>query len=453
MERITLEQAAHATGGTAYGMAEINSISIDTRKVQPGDLFICIRGERFDGHAFAQQAADNGAIALMTDHLLDVSLPQVVVENTGKAMLELAHWYRRQFTLPVVGLTGSVGKTTTKEFVALVVSAKYKTLKTEGNLNNEIGVPQMLYRLDDSTQAAVIEMGMNHAGEIHRLSQAVAPTIGLITNIGVSHIENLGSREGILNAKLEILDGMQPGSPLVLNIDNDLLKTVKRQDYPLITFAVEDKSADFVAKDIVESDGKTTFTVQNAEFVQQVTIPTVGIHNVYNALAAFAVGALCQVDAKAAAAALADYVPAGMRQRNRMVGDVHVIEDCYNASPDSMQAALTTLRNVKSGKKIAVLADMLELGDYSKTAHEAVGRMAAENGIDDLLAYGSEAAAYVSAAQENGLQNAVHFDTKEELAERLYQIAEKGDTVLFKGSRGMKLEEVMNLIYKRWERE
>ena len=160
MERITLEQAARATGGTAYGMAEINSISIDTRKVQPGDLFICIRGERFDGHAFAQQAADNGAIALMTDHLLDVSLPQVVVENTGKAMLELAHWYRRQFTLPVVGLTGSVGKTTTKEFVALVMSAKYKTLKTEDNYNNEIGLPLTILRYQDE-EVMVLEMGMN----------------------------------------------------------------------------------------------------------------------------------------------------------------------------------------------------------------------------------------------------------------------------------------------------
>ncbi len=252
-----------------------------------------LAGERFDGHSFASQAAKLGAAALLVDHPVDADVPQLVVTDTGKALLQLAGWYRRRFQLPVVGLTGSVGKTTTKEFIALVLGAKYNTLKTQGNLNNEIGVPQMLFRLEDSHTAAVIEMGMNHFGEISRLTRAVAPTVGLITNIGVSHIENLGSRAGILQAKLEILEGMAPDAPLIVNMDNDMLRTVKLGDRPLLTFAIDDQSADFTATDIAEQGSTTTFTVHHSTFTQPVTIPTVGIHNVYNALAAMAVGPVC----------------------------------------------------------------------------------------------------------------------------------------------------------------
>lgn len=453
MDKFTLKEAAAALGKTANGDAVISEISTDTRKITPGSLFICLKGERFDAHDFAPKAAELGAAALIVEHPVDVDLPCIIVENTGKAMLELSAWYRSKFSIPVVGLTGSVGKTTTKEFIALVLSAKYKTLKTQGNLNNEIGVPQMLFKMDSETEAAVIEMGMNHRGEIHRLTSAVRPTIALITNIGTSHIENLGSREGILNAKLEILDSMEKGSKLLINSDNDMLATVKRDDFKIIKFAIDDKSADYTAKDIEEGDNSTSFTVCFDGEERQITVPTVGRHNVYNALAAFSVGREIGIDADDAASALANYVPAGMRQRSVDVGKVHVIEDCYNASPDSMNAALTTLAGRKEGKKIAVLADMLELGDYSPKAHESVGKKAAELNIDMVLAYGDYAKLYVSAAKENGLKNAYHFETKEELAEKLFESAKPGDNVLFKGSRGMRLEDIMNLVYKRWEKQ
>ena len=337
----------------------------------------------------------------------------------------------------MVGLTGSVGKTTTKEFIALVLGAKYNTLKTQGNLNNEIGVPQMLFRLEDSHTAAVIEMGMNHFGEISRLTRAVAPTVGLITNIGVSHIENLGSRAGILQAKLEILEGMAPDAPLIVNMDNDMLRTVKLGDRPLLTFAIDDQSADFTATDIAEQGSTTTFTVHHSTFTQLVTIPTVGIHNVYNALAAMAVGYVTGVDHAAAASALANYVPAGMRQNLVQVGGVQVIEDCYNASPDSMRAALQTLGKLPVHRRYAVLGAMLELGDYAKEAHTQVGKMAAENGIDGVLAYGADAAYIVEAAKQAGLENARLFDAKEALAQSLAQQVQPGDGVLFKGSRRM----------------
>lgn len=453
MKAFTLQEAAAALGlPQMQAQATLADVCTDTRKIQPGSLFVCLRGERFDGHSFASQAAQLGAAALLVDHPVDADVPQLVVTETGKALLQLAGWYRRRFQLPVVGLTGSVGKTTTKEFIALVLGAKYNTLKTQGNLNNEIGVPQMLFRLEDSHTAAVIEMGMNHFGEISRLTRAVAPTVGLITNIGVSHIENLGSRAGILQAKLEILEGMAPDAPLIVNMDNDMLRTVKLGDRPLLTFAIDDQSADFTATDIAEQGSTTTFTVHHTTFTQPVTIPTVGIHNVYNALAAMAVGYVTGVDPAAAASALANYVPAGMRQNLVQVGGVQVIEDCYNASPDSMRAALQTLGKLPVHRRYAVLGAMLELGDYAKEAHIQVGKMAAENGIDGVLAYGADAAYIVEAAKQAGLENARLFDTKEALAQSLAQQVQPGDGVLFKGSRGMHLEDVMHTVYERWEK-
>lgn len=453
MKAFTLQEAAAALGlPQMQAQATLADVCTDTRKIQPGSLFVCLRGERFDGHSFASQAAQLGAAALLVDHPVDADVPQLVVTDTGKALLQLAGWYRRRFQLPVVGLTGSVGKTTTKEFIALVLGAKYNTLKTQGNLNNEIGVPQMLFRLEDSHTAAVIEMGMNHFGEISRLTRAVAPTVGLITNIGVSHIENLGSRAGILQAKLEILEGMAPDAPLIVNTDNDMLRTVKLGDRPLLTFAIDDQSADFTATDIAEQGSTTTFTVHHSTFTQPVTIPTVGIHNVYNALAAMAVGYVTGVDPAAAASALANYVPAGMRQNLVQVGGVQVIEDCYNASPDSMRAALQTLGKLPVRRRYAVLGAMLELGDYAKEAHTQVGKMAAENGIDGVLAYGADAAYIVEAAKQAGLENARLFDTKEALAQSLAQQVQPGDGVLFKGSRGMHLEDVMHTVYERWEK-
>jgi UDP-N-acetylmuramoyl-tripeptide--D-alanyl-D-alanine ligase len=453
MKAFTLQEAAAALGlPQMQAQATLADVCTDTRKIQPGSLFVCLRGERFDGHSFASQAAQLGAAALLVDHPVDADVPQLVVTDTGKALLQLAGWYRRRFQLSVVGLTGSVGKTTTKEFIALVLGAKYNTLKTQGNLNNEIGVPQMLFRLEDSHTAAVIEMGMNHFGEISRLTRAVAPTVGLITNIGVSHIENLGSRAGILQAKLEILEGMAPDAPLIVNMDNDMLRTVKLGDRPLLTFAIDDQSADFTATDIAEQGSTTTFTVHHTTFTQPVTIPTVGIHNVYNALAAMAVGYVTGVDPVAAASALANYVPAGMRQNLVQVGGVQVIEDCYNASPDSMRAALQTLGKLPVHRRYAVLGAMLELGDYAKEAHTQVGKMAAENGIDGVLAYGADAAYIVEAAKQAGLENARLFDTKESLAQSLAQQVQPGDGVLFKGSRGMHLEDVMHTVYERWEK-
>lgn len=450
MEKLTLCEIARACNGECTADAEINAVCIDTRKITKGCLFICIKGERFDAHQFAQEALQKGAAAVMIDEDINPNGAFVKVENTAKALLQLGGYYRSKFDIPVVALTGSVGKTTTKEFTHLVVNAKYNAIKTQGNLNNEIGLPQMLFQIDNSVEAAVIEMGMNHFGEISRLVTATKPTIGLITNIGVSHIENLGSREGILKAKLEITEGLKEGAPLILNGDDDMLSTVKSSKHKIYFYGIH--NGDFKADNIVEKDNNTSFTVNYFGNSQSIVIPTIGIHNVYNALAAFAVGYFLGVNQKDAADALASYIPAGMRQRVVRIGKITSIEDCYNASPDSMRAALKTLNDIKGKKKIAVLGDMLELGDYAKTAHQAVGKIVAENNVDYLLAYGSNAKYYVSSAVEAGCKNAFLFDDKEQLAEKLLEIAEPEDVVIFKGSRGMKLEDIMNTVYKRWEK-
>lgn len=450
MIKLKLSQIAKALNGEYNRDAEFDAVCIDTRKITKGCLFVCIKGERFDAHSFVNEALEKGASAVMIHSDIDVNGAYIKVDDTSKALLALGKYYRSLFDIPVIGLTGSVGKTTTKEFTHLVVSAKYNAIKTQGNLNNEIGLPQTLFSMDESTQAAVVEMGMNHFGEISRLTDATRPTVGIITNVGVSHIENLGSREGILKAKLEICEGMPDNAPLILNGDNDLLSTVKDERLNVVFFGIE--NGDFRAENIIESDMNTSFDVKYYGRVQHISIPTVGIHNVYNALCAFAVGYFLDIDPQAAAEALSNYVPAGMRQKVVKVGDVVSIEDCYNASPDSMKAALTTLKSINANKKIAVLADMLELGDYSFEAHSSVGALAGEMKIDYLLAYGEHARAYVSSAKQNGLQNAFHFDSKQSLCDMLLEITQSGDAVLFKGSRGMRLEEVISCVYKRWEK-
>ena len=230
MEALTLKEIAKALNTKTDFDVQINAVCIDTRKITKGCLFICIKGERFDAHRFANEALSLGAAAVMISEDIEVNGPFVKVENTSKALLDLSAYYRSKFDIPVVALTGSVGKTTTKEFTYLVVNSEFNAIKTQGNLNNEIGLPQMLFQIDNSTEAAVIEMGMNHFGEIHRLVTATKPTLAMITNIGVSHIENLGSREGILKSKLEILDGLEAGSPFIINVDNDMLKTILDKD-------------------------------------------------------------------------------------------------------------------------------------------------------------------------------------------------------------------------------
>ena len=355
MKLLKLSEIANFLDAKTNGEADITSVAIDTRKVKKGSLFICIKGERFDAHDFAKDAQKAGASAVMAEKDVDVSCPVIVVENTKDALLKLSGYYRSKFDIPVVALTGSVGKTTTKDFTHLVLSAEYNCIKTQGNLNNEIGMPQTLFSMEEDTQAAVIEMGMNHFGEISNMVKEVKPTVAMITNIGVSHIENLGSRDGILKAKLEILEGLPKHSPLILNGDNDLLKTVKNADYNIVFVGIENEDCQFRAVDICEKNLKTYFKIKYNDRLVSVTIPTIGIHNVYNALFAFAAGFFAGVNEQSSINALANYTPSGMRQKIVDFDGITVIEDCYNASPDSMNAAIKTLLSLKQKKELLFL--------------------------------------------------------------------------------------------------
>lgn len=449
---LKVAEIAKALGTIVDSQNIINRVSIDSRDVDENTIFFAIKGERFDAHDFIKDVADKGVGAIVSHKKVECSAPIIYVDDTKKALLEFASYYRHSIdNLLVIGLTGSVGKTTTKEMVACVLVQKGETIKTEGNLNNEIGVPKTLFRLENSTKNAVVEMGMDGAGQISVLTKCAKPDCGIITNVGVSHIENLGSREGILNAKLELLEGLPKGAPLFLNGDNDMLSTVKTDDYKVIFFGIENKNCDVFAEKIKEIGLATEFVAVKGDIRQKITIPTVGIHNVYDALTAFAVGLEYGVSPEKIAEGLLNYTPSGMRQRIKEAGGITVIEDCYNASPDSQKAGLNSLSKIAKDRKIAVLGDMLELGSYSETAHRNVGEYAAESNVDMLFTYGKESQFMADSAKKAGLNKAFAFTDKDELTKSLLTELRTGDTVLFKASRGMKLEEIIEKVYEQWD--
>jgi len=447
--KLLLSEIAGCLGVKTKDEAVITSVSTDTRKIREGSLFVCLKGERFDAHDFINDAVERKAAAIVSEKDVACSVPVLRVESTHKALLDIAGMYREKFDIPVVGLTGSVGKTTTKEMIWCVMNEKFNTLKTQGNLNNEIGLPTTLFTLDESTEAAVIEMGMNHFGEISRLTNTAKPTLAVITNIGVSHIEFLGSRDGILKAKCEIFEGMKPGSFAVLNGDDDKLITVKNDSLKIVYYGIENENCFVRACDIRQNGLNTTFTVKYGSSSQKVTIPTVGLHNVYDALAAFTVGICHEIEPERIAEGLSKYTPAGMRQRVKNINGITVVEDCYNASPDSQKAAVDTLLALGGKRKIAVLGDMLELGESSPELHASVGRYVSEKSIDMLFTYG-ELSKNTASAVTNPKTDCFSFDSKDELTEKLLETLEEGDVVLFKASRGMKLEEVINKLYGEW---
>ena len=445
-------EIAKALGTVVDSQNIINRVSIDSRDVDENTLFFAIKGERFDGHDFVKDVAAKGVGAIVCHKPVECDAPVIYVNDTKDALLDLASYYKSTIDdLLLIALTGSVGKTTTKEMVACVMEQKGETLKTEGNFNNEIGMPRTLFRLEKTTKNAVIEMGMDGFGQISVLTNCAKPDCAIITNIGVSHIEILGSREGILQAKLEILEGLKKGSPVFLNGDNDLLSTVKLEDYKVIFFGVENKNCDVVAEDVKEVGLSTEFIAVKGDIRQKLVIPTVGIHNVYNALVAFAVGLEYGVSLEDIAKGLENYAPSGMRQRIKEVNGVTFIEDCYNASPDSQKAGLNSLCKIAKGRKLAVLGDMLELGSFSEQAHRMVGEYAAECGVDILYTVGEESRYMADSAKKSGLDNVFNFTDKNELANLLSDELQEGDTIIFKASRGMKLEEIFESIYKKWD--
>lgn len=441
---ITLEQAAAWCGGRVseeHKNIAFFGANFDTRLLQEGELFVALKGQR-DGHDFAQKAIELGAAAVLASEPLPDTIPAIYTDDTLRALQTIAAAWREHLNCKVIGITGSVGKTTTKEMVAAVLGKRFCTLKTAQNYNNDIGVPIMLLRITPEHEAAVLEMGMNHFGELSVLTRLARPNMALITNVGTMHIENLGSREGILRAKLEILEGLQTGGHVLFCGDNDLLSR-EAEKYGALTFGLSE-GCTVRGGNLSVCDGQTTFTVTAGTTEFDVTLPLLGEHNVLDALAAAAVGLELGVTPTEIAEALREFRNTGHRQRRLTVGGVRIIDDCYNAGPESMRAALNVLAQEK-GRRIAVLGGMLELGAYAPQAHYEVGAYAV--GRTELLyAYGDNSEQYVRGAKENGLTRAEKFDTHEALYAALRRELSPGDTVLLKGSRGMHMERVLDLF-------
>lgn len=457
METISLEFILNATGGRlscACYNTKFHELSTDTRRITPGCLFIALGGERFDGNDFLEQAFEKGASACIAQRAAENG-PVILVPDSVGALHRLAAAYRRRFDIPVVGVTGSVGKTSTKEMIACALGARFRTLKNEGNRNNGIGMPLSVFGLDSRHTAAVFEMGMSGFGEISALTKIAAPRVAVITNIGVSHLEKLGTRENILKAKLEIRDGMPSGGTLVLNADDERLRRVRPvPGETVVTFGIEDSEADFRADSISVEPSRTAFRVTAGVESARVELPVCGRHHVYNALAAIAVARQLGIPVAEAAGALKTYEPTGMREKMVDFHGIRLIEDCYNASPDSMRSAFGVLGALSvPGRRIAVLGDMKELGSVSRAAHFEAGAAARDAGIDVLLTLGEEARLYADGFRSRGedaARECLSFDSPAALAGELARRMQPGDTVLFKASRAMQLEDVIRMACERW---
>ncbi len=448
MEKLLLSEIVTAVEGS-FGYPsdiEVSSISTDTRTIEKGAVFVALKGKNFDGHDYAKKAMELGAAAVVTERAIE-GAECIIVDSTQTALLDIASYYRDKFNIRLIGITGSVGKTTTKDFVSLVMSKRFKTLKTQKNFNNEIGLPMTLFNLTNEHEAAVIEMGMSNFGEISRLSLTAKPNMCVITNIGYSHIENLGSRENILKAKMEILDGADENAPLILSKDDKLLKTVKvRESRKVIFYSISDSSADVFASDILTKSDRIEFNINSDGNVYKAVINCLGEHNVKNALAAFCVGRECGIRPKDMIDAIGEFAPDGIRQKVSDINGVKIIADCYNSSPDSAKSAIHTLSQIDTtGRKIAVLGDMLELGQFSKELHRSVGESVFEEKIDLLLCFGEMSEYYIKGAVKKGFDEskAKLFDSKKELSKYLKTEIKENDVVLFKASRGMKFESII----------
>ena len=397
---------------------------------------------------------ENGASVCIVDEMPnDVIIKKynnrtiVLVENTIKALQDLATYKRNLYNIPVVAVTGSVGKTSTKDIIASVLSKKYKVLKTEGNYNNHIGLPLTLLKLNDHT-AVVVEMGMNHFGEISLLTNIAKPTIAAITNIGTSHIGNLGSRENILKAKLEILEGLQENGIIIVNNDNDLLynwvQTV--DNITPVTFGIENKS-DFNAKNILEKENETKYEININDCEYNVAVPVIGKHFVYNSLCAIAVGMTLNMIPDEIISGIANFELTQKRMDFKNIkNNVTVLADYYNASYDSVKSALEVVKNYNTKRKIAVLGDMLELGKFSKELHEKVGEEVFNNNIDILITVGNLAKDIAKKAREKGTKIIYECNNNKEAINTLNEIVKEGDLILLKASNGMKFGEIMQAL-------
>ena len=446
MGRITLGQAAQWCGGridAKYKDISFLGANNDSRKIQPGQLFLALQGAR-DGHDFIPMALQKGAAAVLCTHC-DGDYPAIIVDDVRIALGQIAAGERQRIGMTVVGITGSVGKSTTKEMIACVLGAAYRVAKTPENHNNDIGMPMAVLSIPEDTEVAVLEMGMNHFREIAYLTNIARPDLAVIINIGTMHIEHLGSQEGILKAKLEIAEGMGENGQLILNGDDAYLRKAPSMVTQKITYFGTGENCDVRGDSIVEGEG-IAYQACCGDDHFDIRLPVEGLHHVPDSLAAVAVGLRLGVAPEAITSALANFRNMDGRQEIFEAKGYTIIKDCYNAGPESMAAALAVLGK-RQGRKIAVLGDMLELGISAQAEHYRIGRIAAEK-ADVLLTYGPNGERMVSGAVTGGMKYVQAFDDHGELAAYLKRIAKPGDTMLFKGSHGMHMEIALELFLK-----
>ena len=454
MEKMNVKQVAKAVKGTIiHGSTDIDifSVSTNSKELEAGALFVPIKGEVYDAHDFIEDAYKHGAVACFTskDEVYQEGIVCIKVEDTLKALQDLATYYRNQFDVSIIGITGSVGKTTTKEMVSATLSTKYKVLKTAGNMNSQVGLPLMMFRIEKDHDIAVIEMGISQEGEMQRLASIARPEASVLTNIGVSHIEQLKTKENIRKEKLCIINNSKEDSYLFINGDDPLLRNIKDNKYShkVITFGIKD-NFDYRAINIRAVDGKFYFTLVNSlkGVEEEIVLNALGKHNINNALCALAIANYYNISVSIAKKALEEYRPIAMRGEIKKANGITIIDDTYNASPDSMKSGvdvLLSLTNVK--RRFAVLADVLELGAISQQCHKDVGIYISDKDINELITIGSQAKFIAQGVSDNNKDIIVNsFKNTEEAIGYLKETIKTGDAMLVKGSRGMKTEELVN---------
>ncbi len=447
MLHYTVAEIADITGGTLLcgdPGTSVTNLQYDSREVTEGSLFIPIKGANTDPHRFIKDCLQKGAAALTEYDLPEgVTKPCIKVPDTRTALQQIAAHYRHSLNVRLIGVTGSVGKTSTKEMIAAALSQGLNVMKTQGNRNSQIGMPMTMFEILPEHEAAVIEMGMSEFGEMDRLCDIARPSIAVMTNIGVAHIENLGTQENILQEKFKITKHFDENGLLVLNGDDPLLRSLHgKQPFPTVTFGLSEDN-DYYADSIRTVGFSTEFLCHHNEKTIPLKIPALGIHSIANALAAFAVGEALGLSDSTISAGLLTYQNAPMRQQIHECGDYLLIDDSYNASPDAMIASLDVLKDIAKGQTIAVLADMLELGEKSAEEHRKVGQHLAAAGINVLLTVGSEAREIASGALTGGCQTVESFDTNEQAYTRLCELLQPDTAILVKGSRGMHTDEII----------
>lgn len=444
MKHFTLEEIAVACGGKYVGSERqkqlaITSVERDSRQIKDGSLFLAIKGERVDGHDYINKCYESGAICIICEKAPDTDKPYILVDSTLEAVKKIAKAYRKKFDVPIVGVSGSVGKTSTKEMLYAVLSQKYKTHKTQGNLNNELGVPLTLLAMPEDTEAAVIEMGISDFGEMTRLSEMVCPTICVLTIIGCCHLENLGDRDGVLKAKTEMFKFADDNAEFILNGDDDKLATVSEADGKKpIFFGLSDKNAYFAENIENNGEGGVSCTLCFEDKKLDATIPAIGSYMVSNALAAVAAGRLLGLSDEQLINGVQAYKTVGSRANVINTGKIRIIDDCYNANPTSVMASLDTLSNFE-GRKVAILGDMKELGTNELKLHFDTG-FYAKTKADRVFAIGPLAKELAKGA------DCEWFESIEQLNSAIPALINEGDTVLVKASHSMQFENIVEFL-------